>query len=344
MYDALAARFGTENVFMDIDTIDLGADFVNVITEAVASCDVLIALIGRQWLNAADTEGWRRLDKPDDFVRLELEAGLNSDVYVIPACVQGAAQPSAEELPEALASLARRHGTDLRDIGWHDDVKRLVERLDRLAREQADRDAGTGPATAVADARTPRFDKGLLRSRNVLVAFGLLLAGAATAAILLSRGGDGARNATNGFPNAVESRLLQVIPAITRPSCQRIDYGEKAALTSLECSGARLAVGYHLFPNDAVMDAWYVQQREVVGIEPLSGACTGRQFRGEVRYVVSGKPVGRELCYFEEGEAQLLWTDARTSVGADANIWKGKGRPAAESLLRQWRCCLRVEP
>lgn len=356
LYDALASRFGAENVFMDIDTIDLGADFVNVITEAVASCDVLIALIGRQWLTAADAEGRRRLDTPDDFVRLELDAALKRDVFVIPACVQGAAQPSPEQLPHALASLARRHGTDLRDIGWHDDVKRLVERLERFERENSERAGAPEPATAGADVPPPRPleleepQGGLrnrLRSRRALLVLALVvavLAAAAIAAVLASRGDDGGPTATSHFPNAVESRLLQVIPAITRPSCQRIDYGEKAALTSLECSGARLAVTYHLFPNNAVMDAWYVQQRELAEIEPLSGTCTGRRFRGEARYVVAGKPVGREFCYFDsEGDAQLRWTDGRSGVGAQANIWEGKGRPAAESLLRQWRCCLRVE-
>jgi hypothetical protein len=137
LYDALSARFGAENVFMDIDTIDLGADFVEVITEAVASCDVLIALLGQQWLSATDAEGRRQLDNPDDFVRIELEAALERDVFVIPACVQGAPQPSSEQLPEILAPLARRHGAEIRDVGWHDDVRRLIERLERLEGERS---------------------------------------------------------------------------------------------------------------------------------------------------------------------------------------------------------------
>lgn len=74
LYDALASRFGDEQVFMDIDTIPLGVDFARVITEAVASCDVLIAVIGRDWLTLADSTGRRRIDSPDDFVRLEIKA------------------------------------------------------------------------------------------------------------------------------------------------------------------------------------------------------------------------------------------------------------------------------
>jgi hypothetical protein len=134
LYDALAARFGDGNVFIDVDTIDPGVDFAEAITRAVAGCDALIALIGRQWLIATDEEGRRRLDDPQDFVRLELEAALEREVVVIPAYVQEAEPPREDRLPASLAPLARRQGAELRDVGWRDDVRRLIARLEESAR------------------------------------------------------------------------------------------------------------------------------------------------------------------------------------------------------------------
>ena len=71
-------------MFKDIDSIQLGDDFVEVITRAVGSCDVLLALIGNEWATMTDEHGRRRLDNPDDFVRLEIEAALTRRVLVIP--------------------------------------------------------------------------------------------------------------------------------------------------------------------------------------------------------------------------------------------------------------------
>jgi len=80
LYEVLVGRFGAESVFKDVDDIEPGDDFVERITEAVASCDVLLALIGNQWLTMTDIHGGRRLDNPEDFVRLELTAALSRGV------------------------------------------------------------------------------------------------------------------------------------------------------------------------------------------------------------------------------------------------------------------------
>src|SRR6185503_11993481 len=84
IYDRLSERFGDKQVFMDVDTIEPGADFVEYIEDAVGSCDVLIAVIGRDWSSATNPDGSRRLEDPEDFVRLEVGAGLERDVRVIP--------------------------------------------------------------------------------------------------------------------------------------------------------------------------------------------------------------------------------------------------------------------
>ena len=89
-------------------------------------------MIGPGWLSAVDAKGVRRLDKPDDFVRMEIEAALRPEVRVIPVLVHNVAMPSAEELPPSLAPLARRNAIELRDNSWRYDVGRLIETIERV--------------------------------------------------------------------------------------------------------------------------------------------------------------------------------------------------------------------
>jgi TIR domain len=130
LYDRLADRFGAGQVFKDVDSIQLGDDFVDAITRAVGSCDVLLALIGDQWLTLSDSQGKRRIDDPDDFVRLEIEAALSRNVRVIPILVDGAEMPSHDELPDSLATLVRRQALELSPSRFEFDTSRLFKVLD----------------------------------------------------------------------------------------------------------------------------------------------------------------------------------------------------------------------
>ena len=103
LFDYLSTRFGEENIFMDVEGLDLGVDFHKALDEAVGACDVLLALIGNQWLNIKNENGQRRLDDPKDFVRIEIAAALNRKIRVIPILVQGARMPKKKELPKKLA-------------------------------------------------------------------------------------------------------------------------------------------------------------------------------------------------------------------------------------------------
>ncbi len=132
LYDRLVVRFGAERVFMDIDTLDFGVDFVDAIQQTVASCDVLIAVIGRQWLDSKDDTGRRRLDNPEDFVRVEIEAALERDVRVIPILVGGARMPHSSDLPDAINKLARRNALDISDMHLRESVGRLLISLEKL--------------------------------------------------------------------------------------------------------------------------------------------------------------------------------------------------------------------
>ena len=132
LYDDLTVHFGRENIFMDIDNIELGVNFLQVIQQAVGSCDVLIALIGKDWLIATDKYGRRKIDNPIDFVRLEIEAALDRGIRVIPVLVRGATMPSAEDLPESLSILSQRHALELIPRYWKLDVSKLITTLESV--------------------------------------------------------------------------------------------------------------------------------------------------------------------------------------------------------------------
>lgn len=102
--DLLIERFGEDRIFMGIDTMKVGLDFVEQNENAVQSCDVLIAVIGKTWVNIQDEEGKRRLDNPEDLVRVEIPAALERNIPVVPLLVGGAGMPKASELPDAIAN------------------------------------------------------------------------------------------------------------------------------------------------------------------------------------------------------------------------------------------------
>jgi hypothetical protein len=105
LYERLADRFGASRVFKDVDSIEPGDDFVAEITSAVESCEALLAVIGNQWLEATNKDGQRRLDDPQDWVRLEIEAALERDVRVVPVLVEDARMPRAGNCRRAWPSL-----------------------------------------------------------------------------------------------------------------------------------------------------------------------------------------------------------------------------------------------
>ncbi len=126
LFDDLAGHFGKTAVFMDVEDIEPGRDFRKVIDQHVSSCGVLLSLVGKGWLNAADNEGHRRLEDPNDFVRLETASALKRDIPVIPVLVSGAAMPEETGLPASLADLAYRNGIAIRrDPDFRPDMERL---------------------------------------------------------------------------------------------------------------------------------------------------------------------------------------------------------------------------
>lgn len=178
--DALAARFGDDEIFFDVVTVRPGRDFTDAIRDAVRRADATLAVIGPRWLTATGADGRPRLADPDDHVRSELLSALEESPVVVPVLVGGASMPTAAQLPDGLEPLALRQAVTLRDETWLRDLDDLVRALPARRR----------PA-----------------NRNVVVALallGLLLVGGA--ALLLARLGgsddESSATATSGSPDA----------------------------------------------------------------------------------------------------------------------------------------------
>ena len=140
LYDRLRERFGVEHVFRDVDIIAPGAEFASVIAERIGQCDALIAVIGRDWLVAKDSDGKHRLDNPDDFVKTEIREALDCKKLVIPALVEGAHMPKAAELPADIASLAERNAIEISESRFDFDVERLMAAIPDGDRAQSVKD------------------------------------------------------------------------------------------------------------------------------------------------------------------------------------------------------------
>lgn len=131
IYDRLVEAFGAEQIFKDVDNIPYGADFVEYLDQAVSQCDVLLPLIGSTWLSTTDAQGERRLNDPNDFVRIEIESALKRDILVVPILLNGAVMPGPSDLKGDLQVLARRNAAQVRhDPDFHSDMRRLISKLE----------------------------------------------------------------------------------------------------------------------------------------------------------------------------------------------------------------------
>jgi len=155
LYDRLAAHFGDERVFMDVEGIEPGADFFDAIERAVGSCEALIVIIGKEWL-AADNAGHRRLDDPADFVRLETATALARGIRVVPVLVEGAAMPRADQLPAELAPLTRRQAVELSHKQWDATTAELIRTLEKILDPDKAAVARTLPAEPTPPAEPQR--------------------------------------------------------------------------------------------------------------------------------------------------------------------------------------------
>jgi TIR domain len=232
LYDAMVARFGEDNVFMDVDMAP-GVDFVERIKEAVAACHVLIVVMGPRWATVENEDGRPRIADPEDFVRLEVETALRRpDVTPIPVLVGGARMPNREDLPPEVRPITRRNALELSDQRWRYDVGRLVSTLDDLLAEltgvhgvpSPERTAATEKAAPAEAAEAPgktarpsiatatsAASAWLRRHLRLAIAVAVVAVAGLVVAILALGGGS---------TPVTEAGLPDAIPASVRPTCE----------------------------------------------------------------------------------------------------------------------------
>lgn len=129
--DDLSDRLGADRIFRDIEKIELGVDFEQALNQALVNCEIMLVLIGRQWSRITDSQGRRRLEQPNDWIRIEIVSALKRGIRVVPVLVDGADLPPESDLPEELRPLVRRQALEIEDARWKSDVARLAESLSR---------------------------------------------------------------------------------------------------------------------------------------------------------------------------------------------------------------------
>lgn len=152
LFDWLSQYFGRDQVFMDVSgSIEPGLEFDKVIEKAVSSCEVLIVMIGKEWLGMVDEKGKRRLEDPNDFVRMEISAALKRNIRVIPVLVEGVTMPEEGDLPEDLKRLCKRQASEISDNRWEFDTQQLVKVLEKAGVKPV----GPRPIDVSDDSRKP---------------------------------------------------------------------------------------------------------------------------------------------------------------------------------------------
>ncbi|MDH3444450.1 MAG: SUMF1/EgtB/PvdO family nonheme iron enzyme [Deltaproteobacteria bacterium] len=126
IYGELERHLGRDQIFMDVDTVEAGVDFVTRIEQAVSECDVVIALIGNRWMGERE-DGPPRIHDPQDFVHLEIAIALSRDIRVIPVLVDGASMPAKDGLPPSLQQLIRRNALELSNTRFRFDLGRVSQ-------------------------------------------------------------------------------------------------------------------------------------------------------------------------------------------------------------------------
>ena len=167
IFDRLVGHYGADQVFMDIDSIPFGLDFREHIQETLKRCDVLLAIVGKNWA-AADEKGAFRINEENDWVRIEVEAALARKIPVIPVLIDNASLPAPASLPEGLRNLVFRQAAPVdsgRDFNPH--MARLIKAMDQLlAKASAPRGTSDAPEKLATEPKTstvapdkPRSDK-----------------------------------------------------------------------------------------------------------------------------------------------------------------------------------------
>lgn len=228
IYDHLVRAFGDDHVFKDVDDIPVGVDFRRVLQNEVGGCDVLLVIIGPQWLRLTDEQGRRRLDDPHDFVRIEVAAGLTrQNVLVVPVLVSGATMPAPADLPPDLVNLAYRNAAIVRDDpDFSRDMRRLIEQIRTAPATLGRAPQRSAPAAKVQTAprvSAPRPEPAPRRGRSrwplALAALAIVVAGGVLLAVILPDLNEAIQTLLEGGGSASARRLVDTVDAAHILSC-----------------------------------------------------------------------------------------------------------------------------
>ncbi len=356
IYGALSDHFGADSVFMDIDKIELGSDFSEALDGALDDCHILIAVIGRDWLSAADGHGQRRIDQPDDYVRLELEAALHRNIRIIPVLVQDASMPSSAQLPDSLASLGRRQAFELTDRRWNLDMGILVEELDKLVAR-----LGHAPADppVVDQPKKPEHEREPGRRRAIVAGVAVAVV-IAVIAIVVALVANGSNSPTAGkvvttttvakpkpasaadasvddglfHPTGREQSLLAYLRRDAVSNCSRdttkVDPKPTAAVYCGVNGPANGTVTIRQFANRADLDKSYANEVQYSGGVADRGSCTApvpKNGHGE-----GPISTGRMVCYADTNPTttNLVWTNDANNLLFD--VYSQEDGPPLQTL------------
>ena len=142
----LVQQFGSASVFMDVDSLEPGVDFVETIGNSLSSCKILISLIGNNWIGPQE-EGQPRIIGYSDYVRIEVADALERGIRVIPVLVDDAVMPRAVDLPDDLDSLTRRQAIEWSNTRFNSDLDRIVGAIKKaISQEEAGKNKSGIPA------------------------------------------------------------------------------------------------------------------------------------------------------------------------------------------------------
>ena len=333
LHDRLAEHFGARRVFIDVDSIEPGLDFAESIERAVDASEVLLAVIGPQWLTTTDEVGHRRLDDSEDVVRLEIEAALRRGIRVIPLLVEGARMPRRQELPESLGSLAHRHGLALRHESFHDDSARLLKTLDKILAEERPKPNDDRPPDLSSKDKsgksnrngTNRFWRRIGRREQVSVV--VVLVAAAVIGLLVLQiprrlfGSESPGTSSGGATTTtldkgrMKSMLLKTVAVSYEDSCsiqEDVDPILIGALLLLDCESNGVDVArFGLFADRATLLEAYGRTVSLSGVGRNSGAlnCGERPGEGTWNRGTNTPVVGHYLCYVDQSKRVWVhWT------------------------------------
>jgi hypothetical protein len=135
LHSTILRELGKASVFMDTSSIEPGTEWPKELEEALQKAQIVIVVIGTEWIRISDEFGLRRIDQENDWVRREIEFALRENKKLLPLLVRGAKMPPSNKLPTSISALTQRQAVDIRDAYWDHDIKLVLEQL-RLVTDQ----------------------------------------------------------------------------------------------------------------------------------------------------------------------------------------------------------------